>query len=166
MPVEIVCTKEGLTFKELDVIFIELLRKIPATADPGESAPARARLYPEPAEDGDVQMEWREYVKPELRHLFTTANQTVRGDLTPLEKPTRDGLLIDSLPVPKAHFESWLSSLNQARLALAAKHGFSDAELAANETPSLANERDLSLFQIHFYGFIQECLVRELEANI
>lgn len=165
MPVEIVCTNEGLIFKDLDVIFIELLRQIPATADPGESATARARLYSQPAEDAATQEEWREYVEPELRHLFETANETVRSDLTQLDKKNENGLLEDNLPVPKRHFENWLSSLNQARLALAAKHGFTDAELAVHEASFFGNMRDLTLFQIHFYGFLQECIVREIERG-
>ena len=158
---EITRTPDGLLLAKLDPFIVELLLKIPDAADPGENAAARDRLYSRPGDDPATNAEWQEYVEPELRKIFETANETVRRDLAQIREGTRKA----SLLVPAAHYENWLSTLNQSRLALAVKHEFTDAELAAEEALSLENERELSLFQIHFYGFLQECLIREINRS-
>jgi len=48
-----------------------------------------------------------------------------------------------------------LSALNQARLAIAATYQFSDHELCDHYRSPLGSRRDLSLFQVNFYGFLQ-----------
>ena len=54
--------------------------------------------------------------------------------------------------------------MNQARLSLAARFDFSEKEMEARVPPSLETVRELSLLQIHFYGFLQEFILRELEG--
>jgi hypothetical protein len=55
--------------------------------------------------------------------------------------------------------------LNQARLAIAATYQFSDQELCDHYRSPLGSRRDLSLFQVNFYGFLQEFILREMEGN-
>jgi len=160
--VEIARADDALVLSRLDVFFVELLRQIPVSANPGDNESARNRLYSKPGNDQPTNAEWKEFVEPDLRHLFESANETVRRDLEEFAESEEDGLREYSLRVPAPHFEEWLNSLNQARLVLAARFEFSDEELAATELPAFGNPRDLSLFQIHFYGFLQECLVREI----
>ena len=64
-----------------------------------------------------------------------------------------------------AHADAWLSALNQARLAIAATNQFSDHELCDAYRSPLGSRRDLSLFQVNFYGFLQEFLLREMEGS-
>ena len=45
---------------------------------------------------------------------------------------------------------------------LAARHEFTDRELE-REVPTEGDERAFVLFQIHFYGLLQEFFLRQLE---
>ena len=63
------------------------------------------------------------------------------------------------------HSEAWLNALNQARLALAAKFDFTEAELCDHYRSPIGSRRDLSLFQVNFYGFLQEFILREMECD-
>ena len=60
------------------------------------------------------------------------------------------------------HLEAWIHALNQARLALAARHDFSERELE-REIPAEGDDRAFALFQIHFYGLLQEFFLRQLD---
>jgi hypothetical protein len=64
-----------------------------------------------------------------------------------------------------AHADAWLNALNQARLAIAAIYQFSDNELCDHYRSPLGSRRDLSLFQVNFYGFLQEFILREIEGT-
>jgi len=163
--VEITRSEDGLLLKKLDVFFVEVLRQIPVSTDTSDCDDARDRLYSKPTKNARTNEEWIEFVQPELRHLFESANEIVRRDLEDFDEKDVDGLLEYSVLIPKKNFDSWLNSLNQARLALAARHDFSDQELASDEAPTFDTVRDLSLFQIHFYGFLQELLIQELQQE-
>ncbi len=58
-----------------------------------------------------------------------------------------------------------MSALNQARLVIASKFAFTEAELCDHYRSPIGSRRDLSLFQVNFYGFLQEFILRELEAG-
>ncbi len=151
----------SVTFAELEPILMDLLRGVPDAADPGESTAAQERLLPDPApDDPELGEEWREFVCPDLRHIFQTAQETLAGDVkeATVEEETA------SVRVPVAHFEAWLNALNQARLALHARHGFADEEMEGMEADT-DTERNLAMFQIHFYGVLQEFLLRGEEAD-
>ena len=113
-----------------------------------------------PAEK-NVCAEWKLYVEPELRRLFHSATETVAADLKQLsgnEKPFANRMLF----IPANHADAWLNALNQARLVIAAKNDFSEGELGDNYRSPIGSRRDLSLFQVNFYGFLQEFILREL----
>ena len=112
------------------------------------------------AKHPNVCAEWKLYVEPELRRLFEGATETVERDLQQLgdqEKPFANC----TLRIPVEHSEAWLNALNQARLALAAKYDFTEAELCDHYRSPIGSRRDLSLFQVNFYGFLQEFILRE-----
>jgi hypothetical protein len=67
--------------------------------------------------------------------------------------------------VPMEHGEPWLNALNQARLILAAKYEFSEAELSALESPKTFSQRELVLHQINFYAAIQERIIEILATG-
>ena len=164
MTVEVTRTTEGLRLVRLDLFFVELLRQIPVSADPGDSDTARERIYPAVTTDpreADANEDWHAYVHPELKELFTTSSQTVREDLEAFEQldETNDNW---AFQIPAAHFDQWLNVLNQARLALAARFEFQEEEMSQNGPGAIETVRDLSLFQVHFYGFLQECLLQDL----
>ena len=162
---EICRQNEALEIRELDPFLAELLRQIPESAQPKDSPAAQERLFSPPAtpEEKVLCAEWKLYVVPELRRLFQSATETVRQDLQQL-RCTNKPFANCTLSIPMAHADAWLNALNQARLAIAATYQFSDHELCDYRSP-LGSRRDLSLFQVNFYGFLQELILREMEEG-
>jgi hypothetical protein len=153
----------NLEVRDIDPFLAELLRQIPESANPEQNETAQRRLFSAPAAEAEKEIcrEWKEYVEPELRRLFESANETVTGDLAQLDGKRRP-FANCTLRIPIANAEAWLNTLNQARLVIASKYGFSDAELCDHYRSPMGSRRDLSLFQVNFYGFLQECILREM----
>jgi hypothetical protein len=156
---------EVLELSELDPFLAELLRQIPASTKCDGLEAAESRLFSRPAEasENEICAEWKIYVEPELRRLFRTATETVAADLQQLngsEKPFANCALC----IPTEHAEAWLNALNQARLVIAAKYNFNEGELCDHYRSPIGSRRDLSLFQVNFYGFLQEFILREVEG--
>lgn len=154
---------DTLQISDLDPFLAELLRQIPESADAEGAPEAEARLFSKPSGESEMCAEWKSYVEPELERLFRSANQTVAADLAQLngnEKSLRNR----ALRIPLEHADAWLNTLNQARLVIAAKNKFSDEELNDHDRSPIGSRRDLSLFQINFYGFLQEFILRELDG--
>jgi hypothetical protein len=163
---EICRQNDFLEVREIDPFLAELLRQIPESAQPKDSPAAEARLFSAPAaaSEKDLCAEWKVYVEPELRRLFQSATETVRQDLAQLqgtEKPFANC----TLRIPLAHADAWLSALNQARLAIAASYEFSEGDLCDHYRSPLGSRRDLGLFQVNFYGFLQEFILRYISGG-
>jgi len=163
MAMDICRRKDGLQISELDPFLAELLRQIPASTSTESAPTAEGRLFSEPTvtAEKDFCAEWKVYVQPELRRLFQSATATVAADLEQLsgnEKTFANRTLF----IPAAHADAWLNALNQARLVISAKNDFSEGELGDNYRSPIGSRRDLSLFQVNFYGFLQEFILREL----
>jgi hypothetical protein len=155
--------KDGLEISELDPFLAELLRQIPASTSVDNSPAAAARIFSPPANPAEKNIcsEWKTYVEPELKRLFRSAIETVAADLEQLsgnEKTFANRKLF----IPAEHADAWLNTLNQARLAIAARNSFTDGELGDNYRSPIGSRRDLSLFQVNFYGFLQEFILRDL----
>jgi hypothetical protein len=150
--------------REIDSFLAELLSRIPAEAVPGNDANALERLFSNPTNEpqDELNRDWKSYVQPELRHLFESANETVSRDLKGLKSTKNVKKASQSLRIPVSHLHQWLSTLNQARLVLAARNKFTEAELAAELAPVINSKRDMCLLQIHLYGFMQEIFLREI----
>jgi hypothetical protein len=160
---EICRRNDKIEISELDPFLAELLRQIPASAEPDGVPAAEQRIFSSPTngKESDLCAEWKQYVEPELRRLFQTATQTVAADLGQLNGDEKS-LANRCLRIPSKHADAWLSALNQARLVIAAKNDFTDSELSDHFRSPIGSRRDLSLFQINFYGFLQEFILREL----
>ena len=155
--------KDGLEISELDPFLAELLRQIPGSTSTENSAEARERIFTAPADVTEKELcsEWKAYVLPELQRLFRSATETVAADLEQLngnEKPFANRTLF----IPAKNADAWLNALNQARLSIAARNGFTERDLSDNDRSPIGSRRDLSLFQVNFYGFLQEFILREL----
>jgi hypothetical protein len=154
-----------VVLSHLDPLLADLLRRVPPSADPGDSASARARLFSPPSHDDeetDLLEDWQEYVAPELARLFRSSIEVIETDLRRLHVDPKDGNA--SLSIGFDHLESWVHGLNQARLALVARHDFSEAEME-EFLPLTGGERPLALLHVRFYGILQELFLRELEGN-
>jgi hypothetical protein len=156
--------KNQIEMAELDPFLAELLRQIPGCANPDGAPAAEERIFSLPANRRETELcaEWKVYVEPELRRLFQTATQTVAGDLEQLNGNERNPAN-RTLRIPAKHADAWLSALNQARLVIAAKNNFTETELNDHLHSPIGSRRDLSLFQVNFYGFLQEFILREMD---
>lgn len=167
----------GLTLTGLESFVVQLLRQIPECADPGDDKLANARLFSPPTRlpDAKLQHDWSQYVQPELRTLFESARDTVGTDLSRMKpeiaagskelEANAGGETTFRLLIPVKHFDAWLNALNQARLAIAAKYHLDESDIT-NPTPlPFANERDYRLFQVDFYGYLQERILLRLEES-
>lgn len=151
----------GFIFSEVETPLVELFLAIPSATDPAGSQAAQTRLFPEPTahKEAGLSEEWDEFVRPELREAFENAAVTVEGDLEPLAAGRME------LAVPLDHVDAWLSTLNQARLALAARYEVTEADLNRASAYPPRDERDLAVSQIHVYGLLQECLIQGVEGE-
>ncbi len=158
--------EDALELSELDPFLAELLRQIPDSTKPESVESAEQRLFSRPADVREKELcsEWKIYVEPELRRLFRSATETVAADLAALDGGSKP-FANCTLRIPVKHADAWLNALNQARLVIAAKYGFSDEELCDHYRSPIGSRRDLSLFQINFYGFLQEFILQEMRTE-
>jgi hypothetical protein len=154
---------EELVLSEFGEFLAGLLNRITFCSDPSDSPKAEQRLYPDPSNDQHLNEDWRDYVQPDLKHLFETANEVVNGDLALIEQPKKTPEFILRIPLP--HAESWLSSLNQARLALAANFDLTQEDMEQDLPEILTSERELAVLQVNLYGAIQEHLIQAISGN-
>jgi hypothetical protein len=156
-------TDDGrLGLREIPPVVAELLRQIPRWTDV-EDENVEGRIFPSPATgpDGEeLRADWQAHVEPDLQEHFLSTRQVVEADLRGMTGEA-GGL---SLEISRKHAEAWLNALNQVRLALAARHDFREEELSGDGPAEMLGERDLALFQIHFYAMIQGWLLEVLEA--
>lgn len=145
--------------------FIEsaILWRLAAAADPHGSAAAEERLagsltggaQPELDED------WKENVLPELRTMFASAVEIVRMDLVgSWLSPGTDAVV----RIPVHHVEPWLIALNQARLALAARHDLTE-EAMTQRPPEDLHPRTLARLFVDFFGGLQQLLLEAGEGS-
>lgn len=152
-----------LEISELDPFLAELLRQIPESTKAEGAEAAQQRLFSSPAQasEREICAEWKVYVEPELRRLFQTATETVATDLQQLNGSTKP-FANCTLRIPTQNAEAWLNALNQARLVIAAKYNFSEVDLCDHYRSPIGSRRDLGLFQVNFYGFLQEFILHEM----
>jgi len=162
---EICRHNDHIEISELDPFLAELLRQIPASTSPEGIPAAQQRLFSSPTNKGEPELcaEWKQFVEPELRRLFQSATETVATDLEQLNGDEKS-LANRTLRIPAKHADAWLNALNQARLVIAAKNNFTETELSDHFRSPIGSRRDLSLFQINFYGFLQEFILRDARA--
>jgi Domain of unknown function (DUF2017) len=153
--------QNAFEFSRIERIEAELLKQVPLCCEFEGNSKVESRIFPVPAARTEEEFlkDWNVFVRPELRSLFLSAKQVVESDLTTLK--TKLGVLGRFL-VPLDHGEPWLNTLNQARLVLATKFEFTEAELSTFDLPRTFSERELVLHQINFYAAIQERLIEIL----
>lgn len=149
-------TEEGtLALEEIPPFLFDLLKEV-ATRGASDDLRVENRLYPSPGGDPLLEEDWKALVQPELQEFFLSARGTVQSDLRRAAK--KDDTFF--MEIPPNHADAWLNALNQARLALAEEHRVEEKDLAREPHPDPSDPRSLALFQISFFGFLQECLVR------
>ena len=158
---EIQSSDEGWVFSEMDPFIAELFRILPASAAPDDDA-SRKRIFSAPTRGRDaaaanLNRDWSEYVEPELRELFKTHVDIVAADLA-LMKGEEESL---TLRIPAKNARAWIHTLNQARLALGARHGVTEDDIEDRQPKNAAE--GFALMQIDFYGTILSLLLSRTE---
>jgi hypothetical protein len=161
----------GIALTGLEPFLVQLLREIPETGADSDPAVA-ARLLPPPAAGelkGEVEPDWDEYVRPGLRESFAEARTVVQRDLSKMKAeilPAADAPPEPTfrLGIPSKHFDPWLNALNQARLSIGARYHFTEEDMNDRPRFPIASERDYRLFQIDFYGYVQEMILERLSG--
>src|SRR3954447_24405674 len=153
--------QDCLEITELDPFLAELLRQIPESCNVEGVETAQQRIFSAPGKDQETCAEWKVYVEPELRRLFRSATETVEADLQQLNGCTKP-FANCTLRIPAENAQAWLNALNQARVAIAAKYNFPDGKLCDHYRSPIGSRRDLGLFQVNFYGFLQEFILQEM----
>lgn len=151
----------GILFEGIDSLLFQMLTQIRTTAELDDPR-VEARFYQTPSNDpsaDSLREDWKAFVQPDLHSGFAASRETVDADL---RRSTLDPEGNRSLLIPRRHIDHWLSALNQARLALAEFHGFTDAEMG-RQPSEFADPREYALLQVNIYGLMQEWLVSLLD---
>ena len=156
---------ETVAIGPVDLLGRELLHQIRSSAEPGDSLAVKQRLFPAPTREkkSDFRQEWKEYVEPELAELFASHLDVIEKDLQGFPQEDDDKRR-HTLHIPVKHLEAWIHGLNQARLAIAARNHFTERDMDG-PIPLEGDERALALFQVWFYGILEESFLRILDAD-
>ena len=154
--------RDTMELGDMDFLCCEMLRQIVPGANADDHPAAHRRLYSSPSgsREPEFDQDWKNYVEPDLRNLFRSAQQIVEGDLK--DFAIAEEIEDNTLRIPVKNLEAWIHTLNQARLAISARHDFSERDMDARISLD-GDPRSLALFQIHFYGLLQECFLQQLE---
>jgi hypothetical protein len=148
-----------LVLSGMDEFLGALLRDIPLLGTP--SSGSEQRLFPGPTggREAEADADWQEFVRPELEDFFATNRDVIEGDVQEMRDARGGGLEVE---IPMAHLPQWIHALNQARLALHTQHQLGEREL--EEDGELSGEDGLVLFQIQFYGLLQEWMLSLVDS--
>ncbi len=166
----------SLSLSGLPPFLAQLLREIPVMADPGEDPAALERIFSPPAMPAtlpEIAEDWSEFVRPGLVEWFQSTRDIVALDLARMkeDEPSPELPLGDQteptyrLSIGARHFDAWLNALNQARLALAARFGLTETEMNRSPRQPLLDERDHRIFQVDFYGYLQEMILARMMGD-
>ena len=146
-------------FGQMNPFEADLLRMLPGCAVVDDDK-AGQRIFSSVTAGADEEMdaEWKENVEPDLRELFQSHLDVVVGDLAGMK--TQDGMA--SMQFPAAHARAWIHTLNQARLALAARHDFTEDHIEGRRKVR-KEDKVFALMQIDIYGTLLSLLLRHTE---
>lgn len=150
----------------LCVVFLARIPQLLVADDPAIAT----RLYPRPYEgddDGDGtdddNEQWRRLVHPDLKSLFASRADIVRGDLAGLA--TADGGETYRLAIPAAHIAAWEAALLGASHALYARHDLSPADVHGEVEDVGDSERNLALIGIEYQSRVLWMLLKVLDPD-
>lgn len=138
----------------LDDFLAALLREVP---DAGAPHPDSAeRFYPRltAGRDKAADEEWKDLVGDDLEAHFSWNRDRVEQDLKGLRSHGSEGWAVD---IAVAGMPAWIHALNQARLSLSER--FQLDEVDFEDSGGSPGPEGLILFQMQFYGMLQEWLL-------
>jgi hypothetical protein len=150
-----------LALRRIPSVVAEILRAMPSW-HAGMSLPAEERMFPSPSdaegEDG-LRGDWKAHVQPGLHEGFRQARDVVAADLRGMKTSGRHS----TLAIPLAHVPEWINAANQARLALAATHGFDEGDMAQPADFPATTPRQIARLRMDVLASLQEALLAVLE---
>ena len=140
-----------------------VLRELPEILEQRDSPDAYDRLFPNPTSaDDKINKEWQQMNRPELRHLFVSAGETVARDLASLADAKSKSEAYQ-ITFPVEHLRAWMTALNQARLILAEIHEIDDDDMSVQDLDP-RNPKHVAALRIHLLGYLLHLFV-ELEMG-
>jgi hypothetical protein len=138
----------------MDEFLSGLLLEIPEAGAP--SPQARERLFPKPTagRNPETDQDWADFIQPDLEDQFSKNRNRVAEDLRGMRNLGRKGWELD---IPREHLAEWIHALNQARIALSCLNNLGEKDL--DEQTPLHGPSGLLVFQIQFYGVLQEWML-------
>ena len=154
--------QDHMELGEMDFLCAQFILQIVPNATDTENTAAASRLFSTPTQgrEPEFEQDWKDYVHPDLRNIFRSAQKIVEEDLKRFHPPESGESA--TLRIPLKNLEAWIHTLNQARLAISATHDFCEEDLE-KPVSLVGDARGLALFQVHFYGFMQECFLQQLD---
>lgn len=154
---EIEPTEDGWVFSKMGSLMADLFRMLPGAASAEDDA-SMERIFSGPTggKEPEIESDWREYVVPDLRKLFQSHVDVVSADLAAMDKGKKSAELL----ICNDHARAWVHTLNQARLALAARHEINE------ESSSLHSETQIDSvvsLQMDLYGTVLSLLLDQTE---
>jgi len=146
---------EGWVFDDMDPFIVELLRSLPTCASTDDEA-AHTRIFSTPTNgaDAEADRDWRENVEPGMGELFTGHMDLVAADLAGIRQHGDAYTLV----VPRENARAWIHTLNQARLALGARHGVVDDDTGGRRRRHTGTKA-FAIMQIDFFGMLLSLLL-------
>ncbi|BCU76771.1 DUF2017 family protein [Luteolibacter sp. LG18] len=129
----------------------DVLRCILADAKPGGLA---RRLTASAGPDAE---DWEELMMPDLLDVFEGQLGVVRDTIRAAAEASSGGP--GEIFIEKDDAEAWFGALNQARLALHARHDFSDDD---PDVIGMSEQRRSAFFRYQFYMVIQDLLLKRV----
>jgi hypothetical protein len=145
---------EVFVLEGLDDFLAALLREVPGAGAPHPDS--AGRFYPglTAGRDRAADAEWKELVGGDLEAHFTGNRDRVERDLAGLRSNGRDGWEVE---IAVAGMPAWIHALNQARLSLSERFQLDEVDL--EDSAGTNGPEGLILFQMQFYGMLQEWLL-------
>lgn len=148
----------SLLFQEIDSFLAELILK-PFQQPAIDTAIVTQRFFQKLNEENPpFAQDWKEYIAPELQHLFLSCHEVALKDLASLQKQEPEDRLY-TLTIPLAHRDAWLRMLSMVRLSLTSHYNFCDEEFQKKDPSSLFTPRGKALLQMELFAVIQQCLI-------
>ncbi|MGF1655340.1 MAG: DUF2017 family protein [Verrucomicrobiales bacterium] len=154
-----------LSIREMPAQAAEILVDLPRLAASREDDAVLGRIYPKPSTQTDLQEDWNEIIRPELRELFQSAAEIVKADLTTI---SQDSLTRGfEVTFPRKHADAWLNCLNQVRIVMGTKINYVEGDALIEQVSEPRTEAERRRFQViaqmDFYAHLQESIIAALD---
>jgi hypothetical protein len=149
---------DRVRISRVDRVTAHCLLEVPGILPQAGPGAAKERLFPGVSDqDSQLNEEWRQFVTPELEHLFAAARETLAQDTAGLADQSE-------VTIPLSHCEAWISAINQARLVLGAQHEVTEEDMDDMSFTDPADPKQQALFRVHVLGHVVGVFVEFLNG--